>query len=160
MNITKFRVLIVEADNEVGELLKNNIEAEFGCTVDLANSGFLALNLLEENQYDLISTEQYLPAPQGVIKGNQMISELRAKDHCNSDVPVLFFSVYSQEVFKGNLSNCENIFVLDKTSTMEKYLTWVKILLYSQHKKNGRKPLVPEVTQVKDHHLQVICFAK
>ncbi len=164
MNMKSFRMLIIEPDVEVGELLKSNIQLEYGCTVDLATTLLEAQALAQRHSYDLISTEQHLPATSGPIKGNQFISELRASDNENSHTPILFFTVYSEEVFKGQLTEKEDIYVLDKTSTMDKYLSWVKILLYSQYKRKKNRPLkvTPEksVTPEKEEQARVINFVR
>ena len=148
MKMDNFKILIVDSDKELSEILKSNLEDHFNCNVHLASTATEAIDLLNANSYDLISTEQYLPSHEKINKGNELIAQIKANNHLNSDIPVLFFTTYTEEVFGNHQLERDNTFVLNKTARLEKYLTWAKILLYSQFKKKLKKKTQRIITDV------------
>ena len=143
----KERILIIEPDEHIGTLLQKNLENEFHLHVDLCTSSDQALHLLNQKSYALISTEQYLPGQIGPQKGSRLVKELRLGQNKNRNIPILFFTTYAGEVFADHTLNKEDVFVLDKTSRVEKYLTWVKILLQSHKRRKEHEESVPVMAQ-------------
>jgi len=156
-----YRILLVEPDPEVGEYLKQNLELEFNCLVDWVKTAQQALNKLSMAAYDLISTEQYRPSEDNITRGNDLVIELKSRPNFNRHIPILFFTIYTAEIFANPNLNQNNIFILDKTSRTEKYLTWVKILLFSQSKRKEReqeseKIYIPS-SELSD---RIVCFPR
>lgn len=156
MKMDTFKILIVDSDIELSEILKSNLEDHFNCNVHLANTATEAVHLLKTNAYDLISTEQYLPSSEKINKGNEMIAQVKANNPLNSDIPVLFFTTYTEEIFANHQLERDNTFVLNKTARIEKYLTWAKILLYSQFKKKLKKKTQRIITDVHEEVREAI----
>ena len=128
MHTTK-NILLIEPDLELGELLVTVIEEQFNAIVTHVTSSHEAHDLVAYHKYDLIILEQVICG----TKGSKTINLLKNKNMLDTEIPILYFTVYSNEVIKE--SHClKNTFILDKTASMDKFLVWVKILLFSQTK--------------------------
>ncbi len=160
MNKDIFKILIVEPDLEVGQLISSTLESEIAGDITLVQSSQQALSLCAQGSYDLIVTEQYLPNGSGPLTGSQLISYIRTHDKNNNAVPVLFFTVYTDEIFANSDLPKEDIYVLDKTSRMEKLITWTKILLYSQMKRKAKKQVQKEADFFQDVASPVLALAR
>lgn len=69
--IFRGRVLVVEDEGDLRELLQNNI-IEFGLDVDIAKNGADAIRKIQKNTYNIIITDLKMPE----MSGDQMILEL------------------------------------------------------------------------------------
>lgn len=78
------RILLVD-DNAHGMLARRSILEEFGYTVVSASSGPEALNLVEQQGFDLIVTDYRMPGMDGVA----LITALRAREFQN---PIILLS--------------------------------------------------------------------
>lgn len=85
------RLLVVDDEESIVELLKFNLERE-GFRVDTAMDGFTALQMAEANEYDLIILDLMLPRMDGI----QVCQKIRAK----SSVPILMLTAKDEEVDK------------------------------------------------------------
>ena len=139
MNTEILKILVVEPDQEIAQLINTTLEAEVACEVTTVHTSQQAMSLCERENFDLVITEQYLPNGTGPTTGSELVSNIRNLCFLNSDIPVLFFTVYTDEIFALSTLPKEDIYVLDKTSRMEKLVTWAKILLYSQVKRKAKK---------------------
>lgn len=79
------RILIVEDEPALGDLLKMNLEAE-AYAVDLARDGDNGLRLAQANNYDAIVLDDILPGK----RGGEICGELRGR---GQTTPILFMSV-------------------------------------------------------------------
>lgn len=87
----KNKILIIDDDIEVCQLLKKCIEKE-GMVAQLAYTGASGLNRLAENQYSLIVLDIMLPD----LSGFEVLSELRK----SNGVPVLMLTAKNEEIDK------------------------------------------------------------
>lgn len=85
------RLLVVDDEESIVELLKFNLERE-GFQVDTALDGFTALQMAETNDYDLIILDLMLPRMDGI----QVCQKIRA----TSSVPILMLTAKDEEVDK------------------------------------------------------------
>lgn len=89
-------ILLVEDEQAIADVQYQILtKAPFRHRVDMAGSGRVAMDLLDRNQYDLISLDYMLP---GGINGMEVYRHIRKKDQT---VPVLFIS--------GNIEFLESI---------------------------------------------------
>ncbi len=67
------RILIVEDDNDLCELLKFNLCHE-GYVVDICNNGYDSIHLIKQEAYDIILLDRMLPE----VNGMDVLSKVRA----------------------------------------------------------------------------------
>lgn len=67
------RILIVEDDNDLCELLKFNLCQE-GYVVDICNNGYDSIHLIKQEAYDIILLDRMLPE----VNGMDVLSKVRA----------------------------------------------------------------------------------
>lgn len=67
------RILIVEDDNDLCELLKFNLSQE-GYVVDVCNNGYDSIHLIRQEAYDIILLDRMLPE----VNGMDVLSKVRA----------------------------------------------------------------------------------
>lgn len=80
----KPRVLLIDDDMEMGEIVKNSLKFRFNCRVDVASDPFEAMNTMTENFYDLIILDWRLPA----LTGGQTLKELEKGFYFEPGLPV------------------------------------------------------------------------
>lgn len=83
-NKKKPRVLLIDDDNEMGEVIKNSLKFRYNCHVDCAVDPFEAMNTMTENFYDLIILDWRLPA----LTGGQTLKELEKGFYFEPGLPV------------------------------------------------------------------------
>ncbi len=67
------RILIVEDDNDLCELLKFNL-CQKGYVVDICNNGYDSIHLIKQEAYDIILLDRMLPE----VNGMDVLSKVRA----------------------------------------------------------------------------------
>ncbi len=98
---TKKRILLIDDDEDLGNLLKGYVSRKFNCRVTLATDSFEAMNVLTEEFYDLIFLDWKLPALTGgqtlqlLEQGLYYEPELPIQWDSNK-VPVVIFSAYDR----------------------------------------------------------------
>ncbi len=81
------RILIVEDEQRVAELLKKQLE-ECGFETDVANDGYIGKQMAEKNQYNLVVLDINLP----IINGYDLCKEIRKT---NSQIPIIMLTAFS-----------------------------------------------------------------
>ena len=81
-----YRILIVEDDTALSELLKMNFSVA-GYAFDAASDGHQALQLIEENRYDLAVMDIMIPGPDGF----ELLPYMTEKD-----IPVIYISARTE----------------------------------------------------------------
>lgn len=92
------RILVIEDDDELRELLKKSLEAET-FIVDTADNGEKGSYIARTNRYNLIILDYLMPQK----NGDQVCKELRST---GVTCPVLIISVQSEVADKVNLLEC------------------------------------------------------
>lgn len=88
------RILVVDDEEHIVELIKFNLEKE-GCNVTTANNGTDALKIAKEKQPDLILLDLMLPG----IDGLEVCRRVR-KDGEISEIPIIMITAKGEEIDK------------------------------------------------------------
>ncbi|MGG7163628.1 response regulator [Clostridium ihumii] len=88
------RILVVDDEEHIVELIKFNLEKE-GCTVFTANSGDVALKIAKDKMPDLILLDLMLPGIDGLE-----VCKLIRKDENISEIPIIMITAKSEEIDK------------------------------------------------------------
>ncbi len=121
MNSTKFEILLVEDDEALSFIVKDNLEQN-NYQVELAENGELALQLFNRNNYDLIILDVMLPK----IDGFEVAKAIRKK---NEQVPIIFLTARSMTEDKINALTIGADDYIPKPFSMEELLLKIKIFL-------------------------------
>ncbi|MBL7930297.1 MAG: PAS domain S-box protein [Bacteroidia bacterium] len=117
------KVLLVE-DNEFNRAVARNTLERFGCEVEEAENGKLAIELLEKNSYDIVLMDLQMP----VMDGFEATRLIREK--LKSNLPIIALTA---NAFKSELEQCINIGMNDyvtKPYDEEKLLAAIYQLLH------------------------------
>ena len=92
--ITNKKVLIVDDEEHIRELIKFNLKKE-GYDIEVAVNGTEALNIIREIKFDLILLDLMLPE----IDGLEVCKEIRRNEE-TSDIPVMMITAKGEEFDK------------------------------------------------------------
>ncbi len=84
-------ILVVDDEKPISDIMKFFLEKE-GYIVSVANDGILALEMFNNNEYDLILLDQMLPG----IDGTDILRQIRAK----SQLPIIMVTAKDSEIDK------------------------------------------------------------
>lgn len=84
-----YRLLIVEDNADIAQLIRFHVR-DLGCEADIAGDGHTALDLFQENSYQLVVLDIMLPG----IDGLEVCRQLRAR---SSRVPILMLTSRTDE---------------------------------------------------------------
>ncbi len=129
-----YKILVVDDEQDICELLKFNLEIE-GYVVDTAPSGEAALELMAKTRYDLALLDVMMEG----ISGFELARRLRASSE-TAYMPIIFITALDQEdnVVKGlNIGGDDYI---SKTLSMREIKARVKAVLRRAHKPNESVP--------------------
>lgn len=121
MNSTKFELLLVEDDEALSFIVKDNLEQK-NYQVEVAENGEIALQLFNRNKYDLIILDVMLPK----VDGFEVAKAIREK---NEQVPIIFLTARSMTEDKINALTIGADDYIPKPFSMEELLLKIKIFL-------------------------------
>jgi len=111
-NDLAYRILIVEDNSMIRDMFAYGVQKYFGrrggVTVDVAESGEKAWQMLRDGGYDLAIVDHYLP----LLRGAQLIARIREDDRM-ATMPIVAISVGGEEVREAALHAGADLF-LDK----------------------------------------------
>ncbi|MFV0590426.1 MAG: response regulator transcription factor [Draconibacterium sp.] len=121
MNETAFKILLVEDDEALRFIVKDNLEQN-GFAVSAAEDGEIALQRFEQASFDLIILDVMLPK----IDGFRVAEKIRTK---NDQVPIIFLTARSmtEDKIKGLSIGGDDY--IPKPFSMEELLLKIKIFL-------------------------------
>mgnify|MGYP000179834075 FL=1 len=121
MNETSFKILLVEDDEALQFIVKDNLEQK-GYAVQAAGDGKAALDLFSKDSFDLVVLDVMLPK----IDGFQVAEKIRAE---NDHVPIIFLTARSmtEDKIKGLTIGGDDY--IPKPFSMEELLLKIKIFL-------------------------------
>ena len=88
------KILIVDDENDIAELIKDILEDE-GYNVTIKNNGTDAIKEVKENNYDIILLDIMMPD----ISGTEVCASIRNITNC----PIIFISAKTQLIDKLGL---------------------------------------------------------
>ncbi len=121
MNITTFKILLVEDDEALSFIVKDNLEQN-NYIVELAGNGEVALDFFNSSNFDLIILDVMLPK----IDGFQVAQTIRKK---NEQVPIIFLTARSMTEDKITALTLGADDYIPKPFSMEELLLKIKIFL-------------------------------
>ena len=121
MNASPINILLVEDDEALSFIVKDNLEQN-SYAVDVAENGEKALTFYNENAYDLIILDVMLPK----VDGFQVAQHIRKTNH---HVPIIFLTARSmtEDKIKGLTIGGDDY--IPKPFSMEELLLKIKIFL-------------------------------
>jgi len=135
-------VLIVD-DISTNLKVANGLLLPFGMKVDMANSGYEAIDMIKEKQYDLVFMDHRMPGIDGV-ETTAMIREMVSEDSYYGDVPIVALTANAvsgmKEMFMQNGFNefmSKPIDVVKLSSVLEKFIPKEKQLAPVVEKKKS-----------------------
>lgn len=93
------KVLIVDDEPQIAELICEVIEKNFMCGADLAENGLDAFILCQENKYQLIVTDHKMP----FMTGAALITAVRTRKNASKKTPILMLSAFVTDGLKEEL---------------------------------------------------------
>ena len=121
MSINEFKLLLVEDDEALRFIVKDNLEQN-NYNVTVAEDGEIALNLFNENSFDLIILDVMLPK----IDGFQVAKTVRKT---NEHVPIIFLTARSMTEDKITGLTIGGDDYIPKPFSMEELLLKIKVFL-------------------------------
>jgi len=132
MNTSEYRILLVEDDEALRYIVKDNLE-QYNYAVQVAENGEIALELFNKNNFDLILLDVMLPK----IDGFQVAKIIRKT---NEQIPIIFLTARSMtedRILGLTLGGDDYI---SKPFSMEELLLKIRIFIKrsnSQHVSNS-----------------------
>ena len=121
MNIKKFKLLLVEDDEALCFIVKDNLEQN-NYKVEIAENGEIALELFKQNNFDLIILDVMLPKTDGF----QVAETIRKT---NEQVPIIFLTARSMTEDRITGLTIGGDDYIPKPFSMEELLLKIKIFL-------------------------------
>lgn len=87
------KVLFVDDEIEMLNLLETEVEEKFMCHVDTATNGLDAFLLCQKTKYDVIVTDHQMP----IMNGSAFIISLKTRNNLNEKTPVVMITAFSTE---------------------------------------------------------------
>jgi DNA-binding response OmpR family regulator len=129
MNGTQFKILLIEDDQALRFIVKDNLEQN-NYSVEIAENGEVALDLFKKNSFDVIILDVMLPK----IDGFQVAKTIR---ETNEQIPIIFLTARSMTEDKITGLTIGGDDYISKPFSMEELLLKIKIFL----KRSQSKPV-------------------
>lgn len=126
-----YRILLVEDESDIAELIQMNLDAE-GYKVIHVSNGLIAMQRFEEQNFDLVILDIMLPGVDGI----SVCENIRLK---NNEVPILFLSARgsSEDRIRGLKKGGDDY--LTKPFNLEELMLRVQKLIGRTGGKNDRE---------------------
>ena len=111
------RILVLDDQPEILEVIEEIIEAHFSCAIDTAKNAVKALRLCNENQYKVICTDYVMPG----LDGEEFVKNLRNGRSQNKETPILVITGNEKEL-GDKLNTYENVRVINKIEQVQHVL--------------------------------------
>lgn len=121
-----FKVLIVDNEKNVREVIAGLILEEFTVEISFADDSFSAYHEACLEKFDLICLDHQMP----YLNGGDFLKVLREKDGKNQDTPIIMLSAFIFDRDKS-LLNSDNTYFLEKPINTESFSRYIRIIIYS-----------------------------
>lgn len=112
---TKSKILVVDDEKDIIELIEDIIETHDHMESVSCTSGHEALKKLEKESFDLVLTDFRMPH----MNGGQLVEAIRNSNSINKDIAILFITANPEQT-KEFVESYEDILILPKPITIEK----------------------------------------
>jgi len=124
-----FRVLLVDDDESLRQLIVHKLKQDFGFVTDEASSGFDAIKLIKQGiKYSLIISDYNMPDGNGADLQDFLVE---------NNIPSYFFFYTSEAQVKVNQSHQRFVGVIQKPNIEQLFTELVFKICTSNLKKNG-----------------------
>jgi len=141
------KVLLVE-DNATNQYVSVKILRHFGCSVDIANNGKMAIEKLNKSAYDIIFMDCQMPVMNGYEATKHII-----RNNLSNNSPIV---AVTANAFKEDLDRCINCGMSDYLIKPIQQKTIASILKKYCHKKRVQKSKKPTFSKAEDLDLMDI----
>lgn len=111
------RVLILDDQPEIVELIELVVKSHYKCQVDTTINGEAALELCNQNYYNLVCADYIMPG----MNGDEFVKKLRSGASKNKDTPVIIVTGNDLEL-GDKVNDLENVRVLKKVEPVQHIL--------------------------------------
>lgn len=121
---SKIKVLLIDDDENIQDIVTNYIESNFNASVMSCLDGNKGLTISRQSEFDVIICDYKMPE----CNGDEFISKVRLGTSSNCSTPIIFISGYKPEI-KANHHIWDNVFFTDKPFTEQKLIYYNKCSL-------------------------------
>lgn len=124
MDLSKAKVLIVDDEEDITEMLEELYVEQFGCKVFIASNGLEALEILKNEDINLLSVDYKMP----IMDGSALIKAIREGDTTFKNMHILLVSAFGEEISEL-VSTYNDILLINKPIDEDQLLSNAKIYL-------------------------------
>lgn len=118
------RFLLVDDEENFLELLAEAINDEFECTIDSSSRPIEALELLQEQKYDLILVDFMMPK----MNGGDLVKAVRSKAGQNQTTPIIILTANIDAV-PADVKGQKDVGFFDKLYYLTNLAPYIKMTL-------------------------------
>ena len=118
---TNRRILVVE-DDDISQFLIKKMLENLSFDVTMASNGIEALEILDENLFDIILMDIEMP----VISGFETVRRIQNGKYKAEikNIPIIFLSAHSEDIFLNSKSNLFRHTTYDGSATARLQFLW------------------------------------
>lgn len=124
ISTSRLRVLIIDDDPDVCEVVADSLSTSMNCQIALANDGAAGLEKAMADEFDIIITDWKMPRMSGV----EFLRQLRGTSGLNEMKPVIMISGYKPNLDAED-KTWENVLFMDKPLDFSRLRYFVKCAL-------------------------------
>lgn len=111
------KILIVDDEPQILDILEDALEEKFLCQVDRAENGLDAFLLCRENKYNFIITDYKMP----YMSGAALVMALKTRQNLNVDTNCLMLTAYLTNDLKKKI-NLDHVEFLSKPMQLDQVI--------------------------------------
>jgi signal transduction histidine kinase/DNA-binding response OmpR family regulator len=142
--IKRAKILLAE-DNLVNQKVAVGILKKFGCHVDVVGNGAEALEMIEQNQYDIVFMDCQMPE----LDGYEATAEIRRREYDSRHIPVVAMTAHTMQ---GDREKCIQAGMDDYIPKPVKRDNIKEVLVRWLEKESTENPVEPEPVNEPANH--------
>ncbi|WP_052590711.1 response regulator [Halobacteriovorax marinus] len=119
------KILIVDDEVEILDILEELITDKYMCEVDRASNGLDAFILCQESEYSFIVTDHKMP----FMTGAALISGIRTRKNLNMKTPILMLTGFLTDELKGRV-DLEDVEFMSKPIQFKTFFELISSYVY------------------------------